>query len=49
MYPDQVLTCGDYETEPDAVSALLSIVNQSHWHVLQEVDGWMLHPRIDTN
>jgi hypothetical protein len=48
MYPDQVLTCGDYKTEPDAVSALLAIVNPEHWHVLQEVDGWMLHPRLDT-
>jgi hypothetical protein len=28
---------------------LLEIVNPTHWHVLQEVDGWMLHPRMDTN
>ena len=48
MYPDQVLTCGEYATEPDAVAALLSVVNPTHWHVLQEVHGWMLHPRIDT-
>jgi hypothetical protein len=49
MYPDQVLTCGGYDTEPDAVAALLSIVNPTHWHLLQEVHGWMLHPRMDTN
>lgn len=48
MYQDQVLTCGDYQTEPDAVSAFLNIVNRDHWQVLQEVEGWMLHPRIDT-
>jgi hypothetical protein len=49
MYPDQVLTCGGYATEAEAVAALLSVVNPTHWHVLQEVHGWMLHPRMDTN
>jgi hypothetical protein len=48
MYPDQVLTCGEYETEPDSVSALLAIINKDHWHVMREVEGWMLHPRLDT-
>jgi hypothetical protein len=48
MYPDQVLTCGEYETEPHSVSALLAIINQDHWHVMREVEGWMLHPRLDT-
>ena len=42
------LTCGEYATEPDSVSALLSIINREHWSVRTEVDGWMLHPRLDT-
>lgn len=43
----QLLTCGEYATEPDSVAALLSIINPSHWAVRTEIDGWMLHPRID--
>lgn len=49
MYPGQVLTCGEYETEPDSVAALLSIINPDHWTVRQEVPGFLLHPRIDTD
>jgi hypothetical protein len=48
MSREQVLTCGNYATEPESVEALLAIVNRSHWRVLQEVNGWMLHPRVDT-
>jgi hypothetical protein len=44
----QALTCGEYVTEPDSVAALLSIINPAHWSVRTEVDGWMLHPRLDT-
>ena len=49
MYPGQVLTCGEYATEPDSVAALLSIINHDHWMVRQEVPGFMLHPRLDTD
>lgn len=45
----QALTCGEYVTEPDSVAALLSIINPAHWSVKTEVDGWMLHPRLDTD
>jgi hypothetical protein len=48
MSQEQVLTCGEYATEPDSVAALLSIVNPAHWLVMQEVNGWMLQPRMDT-
>lgn len=44
----QALTCGEYVTEPDSVAALLSIINPAHWSVRTEIDGWMLHPRPDT-
>lgn len=42
-------TRGEYATEPDSVAALLSIINQDHWKIHQEIPGWMLHPRIDTD
>lgn len=48
MYPGQVLTCGEYATEQDSVAALLPIINRDHWLVRQEVSGWLLQPRIDT-
>ena len=48
MYPEQVLTCGEYATEPDSVAALLAIINRDHWLVRQEVRGWLLQPRMDT-
>lgn len=49
MYPGQVLTCGEYATEPDSVAALLAIINLDHWRVRQEVPGFLLHPRLDTD
>lgn len=49
MYPGQVVTCGEYATEPDSVSALLAIINPDHWTVIREVPGFLLHPRLDTD
>ena len=49
MYPGQVLTCGDYATEPESVAALLAIINRDHWLVTTEVTGWLLQPRLDTD
>jgi hypothetical protein len=49
MSREQVLTCGEYANEPESVASLLAIVNPAHWLVMQEVHGWMLQPRLDTN
>ena len=38
-------TAGEYRTEEDSVSDLISKINNAHWIVHREVNGWLLQPR----
>lgn len=39
-------TTGPYATEQEAKSAFISHVDDSHWEVLQEVTGEVIHPKV---